>query len=995
MVKKKKWKTLMACMLAFSVAFGNGAPVVHAEEVQTEEAQTEAGTEKNVSDVQEKETEEAGESAEETEKKETAKVSETEPEAGDIEEKMEAAKLQEEKKAAQEEQKAALKEKEKQQKALEVMSGEEEENYFLSYEGDNNPDILINSTLVLDKFVVYNEEWDEIAEYELEISEDDTNMDPENVAQITVGKDKKSIVVSSGEKEGYISFDVKVKVGGKLYDSYDFYVGIHNEYYKLNTPKFENIDVGEILDLSTLNWTLTRYYKENGQEKAETVDPEDKGITLKVDEPDEEENWKIADGNTNSNLPKIVRTSVNSFWVNVNAYDKSEMWLAYSHMEFEYIDYGLEVVDESGEWLEYVYTDEPCNVQIRKNEYGRPLPEGLELEYAWEVSGGEELNVAGGNVFCDTSKDVGTNQISCKLDGNDSDNYYAYVNVTITTKKEGYIIAEIEQGFYVLNPYFSIYDSIFDGSMLLGVDRNLSTIDGALLNGRYPNGKDIRVNVTKITSDKPDVITVKEADGEWIVSPVAVGEATLTIETDAKVTIGKVITETVTVSAEKCQVYLNVVDSYTIVAGKTKDATVDVEWKKYVEGNIVEKGFDDLIFDWSVKKEGDWDDERGEWTLEDTSNVTCEQDSKNPSVLHISANAKAAGEYIYIGVKAYEKTENGGRGDLKVNDEYLEGFYVSRYEFTANTLYVHPGDTVSASDFKPQLKEDGVVVTPYKIEAYETWSDEDWSEENACIRKSDSLFEVKSSALDGGTEKQRTVRIGLDAYKKGAEGEENEWVSECYTKIIIHNPSWSAWKTTQAATVNAPEQQSRECTVCHKKETRTVGSKLTPYVNLTANSLKMKTKQTTKAFKVTGMAAGDRVKSVVSSDKKVLKVSGVSAAGTFKLSAQKKKGTAKLTITTVAGAKKTIKVTVQTKAVKTTKISGLSKKVTIKKGKSVKLKPVIAPVTSQDKVTYKTSNKKIATVSSKGVIKGKKAGKAKITVKSGSKKYTVTVVVTK
>ena len=36
-----------------------------------------------------------------------------------------------------------------------------------------------------------------------------------------------------------------------------------------------------------------------------------------------------------------------------------------------------------------------------------------------------------------------------------------------------------------------------------------------------------------------------------------------------------------------------------------------------------------------------------------------------------------------------------------------------------------------------------------------------------------------------------------------------------------------------------------------------------------------------------------------------------------------------------------------------------------------------------DKVTYKSSNKKIATVSKKGVIKGKKKGTATITIKSG------------
>ena len=66
-----------------------------------------------------------------------------------------------------------------------------------------------------------------------------------------------------------------------------------------------------------------------------------------------------------------------------------------------------------------------------------------------------------------------------------------------------------------------------------------------------------------------------------------------------------------------------------------------------------------------------------------------------------------------------------------------------------------------------------------------------------------------------------------------------------------------------------------------------------------------------------------------------------------------------------------------------------------KAGKKLTLKPSRTPITSTQKFTYKSSNKKIATVSSKGVIKGKKTGKAKITVKSGKKKYTVTVTVTK
>lgn len=204
--------------------------------------------------------------------------------------------------------------------------------------------------------------------------------------------------------------------------------------------------------------------------------------------------------------------------------------------------------------------------------------------------------------------------------------------------------------------------------------------------------------------------------------------------------------------------------------------------------------------------------------------------------------------------------------------------------------------------------------------------------------------------------------------------------------------SWSSWTTKTAATVFDKEQQVRTCSTCKAAETRKYGTKLNPTITLPAKNLKMQVKQKTTAFKVTGMANGDSVKSVTSSNQKVLKVTNVKPSGTFKLAAQKK-GKATLTIELASGLTKKVKITVQKKAVKTTKISGLSKKVTLKKGKKTTLSPVITPITSQDKVTYKSSNKKAATVSAKGVVKAKKAGKAKITVKSGSKKFVVNVVV--
>lgn len=67
----------------------------------------------------------------------------------------------------------------------------------------------------------------------------------------------------------------------------------------------------------------------------------------------------------------------------------------------------------------------------------------------------------------------------------------------------------------------------------------------------------------------------------------------------------------------------------------------------------------------------------------------------------------------------------------------------------------------------------------------------------------------------------------------------------------------------------------------------------------------------------------------------------------------------------------------------TTAIKGIKSSVSIKKGKSYTLKPKLSYTEKADKVTYKSSNKKIATVSKKGVIKGKKKGTATITIKSG------------
>ena len=192
--------------------------------------------------------------------------------------------------------------------------------------------------------------------------------------------------------------------------------------------------------------------------------------------------------------------------------------------------------------------------------------------------------------------------------------------------------------------------------------------------------------------------------------------------------------------------------------------------------------------------------------------------------------------------------------------------------------------------------------------------------------------------------------------------------------------------------------EGSHCSVCGTViEKQNTIAKVPATIYLTDSSLKMKTGQSTTAFKATGFSEGDYVTAVTSNKPRTVKVTNVNKNGTFKLTAGKKKGSAVVTVTLASKKTASFKVTVQKAAVKTTKITTTTKSLTLAKGatyKKLASSIAVTPVTSKEKVTYSSSNKKVATVSSKGVIKAKKAGTAKITVKSGSKKVVVTVKVT-
>ena len=206
--------------------------------------------------------------------------------------------------------------------------------------------------------------------------------------------------------------------------------------------------------------------------------------------------------------------------------------------------------------------------------------------------------------------------------------------------------------------------------------------------------------------------------------------------------------------------------------------------------------------------------------------------------------------------------------------------------------------------------------------------------------------------------------------------------------------SYDSWKTTRESTVLNMGQQERICSVCKKKETKSI-AKLKATISLNVSgTIPLKTKQTFTP-KVT-MGKGDKVVSWKSSNKKV-----VSVGRNGKVKGLKAGKTATITVQLASGLKKSFKVKVQkknvaTKSLKVVNVSTgkkVSSKVSLKRKQTLKLATTVSPITSKEKVKYSSSNKKVASVSSKGVIKAKKKGKATITVKSGKKTYRIKVTV--
>lgn len=209
-------------------------------------------------------------------------------------------------------------------------------------------------------------------------------------------------------------------------------------------------------------------------------------------------------------------------------------------------------------------------------------------------------------------------------------------------------------------------------------------------------------------------------------------------------------------------------------------------------------------------------------------------------------------------------------------------------------------------------------------------------------------------------------------------------LEEAQIAKLAHTHKAGEWVVTREATGKAAGLKEQKCSGCGATLKTEVIPKFT--VKLNAKKVDLQIKKSSTGLQATVME-GDAVKNWSSSNKKIVTVNK-----NGKITG-KKAGTAVITVTTKKGATAKVTVTVKKKVVKCTNLKADKKSLTLKKGKSYQLKVTKTPVTTLEKVTYKSSNKKVATVNGKGKITAKKAGNATITVKCGNKTVKVKVKV--
>lgn len=393
-----------------------------------------------------------------------------------------------------------------------------------------------------------------------------------------------------------------------------------------------------------------------------------------------------------------------------------------------------------------------------------------------------------------------------------------------------------------------------------------------------------------------------------------------------------------------------------------------------------------------------------------TATFTCENDKTHTKDVECTITSKTTnatctteGDVVYT---ATVKEPNG-------SDEYTDTKKVK----TTNAL----GHDYGEPTFGEWTEKDGKMTCEATFTCkndashVETVSCEVTSEgKDATYTEAGSVTYTAKATVPGGTKKyenpvKKEVKVvqkdskakfaktsyNLYSTQSGKVGLVSDYKQDGIVSIKSSNPSKVSVNTAGVIKAGVVKGKAVKVTITavvkSGKTIKTVVTVAPTKITLNATSVPLQLKKSTSVIKVAkATLPGDQIASWSTSNKKVVTVSK-----SGKITA-KKVGTAVVTITMKSGATAKCKVKVQKAAVKLKKIAVNSKKVNLnlKKGpKTYKLTATKTPITVVSKVTFTTSNKKVAVVSKSGKITAKKAGKAVITVKCAKKVQKVTVVV--
>lgn len=299
--------------------------------------------------------------------------------------------------------------------------------------------------------------------------------------------------------------------------------------------------------------------------------------------------------------------------------------------------------------------------------------------------------------------------------------------------------------------------------------------------------------------------------------------------------------------------------------------------------------------------------------------------------------------------------------------------------------------------------DDAVITVPCEVKAHTT--DATYTAAGKVVYTATCTFkgkeytcpEKKEVKVDQKDSKAKFAKTSYNLYstQSGKVSLVSDYKQDGIVSIKSSNPSKVSVNTAGVIKAGVVKGKAVKVTITavvrSGKTIKTVVTVAPTKITLNATSVPLQLKKSTSVIKVAkATLPGDQIASWSTSNKKVVTVSK-----SGKITA-KKVGTAVVTITMKSGATAKCKVKVQKAAVKLTKIAVNSKKVNLnlKKGpKTYQLTATKTPITVVSKVTFTTSNKKVAVVSKSGKITAKKAGKAVITVKCAKKVQKVTVVV--